>query len=56
MGRPPVPLLSTDRIAGAALELVNATGGFTIPELARALKVSPSSLYNHVSGLSLIHI
>ena len=50
MGRPPVPLLSTDLIAGAALDLVNATGGFTIPELARALKVSPSSLYNHVSG------
>jgi AcrR family transcriptional regulator len=50
MGRPPVPLLSTDMIAGAAMDLVSATGGFTIPELARRLKVSPSSLYNHVSG------
>ncbi|RDH80525.1 TetR/AcrR family transcriptional regulator [Mycolicibacterium moriokaense] len=50
MGRPPVPLLSTERIAAAALDLVNTTGGFTIPELARRLKVSPSSLYNHVSG------
>ena len=50
MGRPPVPLLSPALIAGAAMELVNATGGFTIPELARVLKVSPSSLYNHVSG------
>jgi AcrR family transcriptional regulator len=50
MGRPPVPLLSTDRIASAAMDLVGATGGFTIPELARRLKVSPSSLYNHVSG------
>jgi AcrR family transcriptional regulator len=50
MGRPPVPLLSTDRIAGVALELVNSTGGFTIPELARRLGVSPSSLYNHVTG------
>jgi AcrR family transcriptional regulator len=50
MGRPPVPLLSTDMIASAALDLVSATGGFTIPELARRLKVSPSSLYNHVSG------
>jgi AcrR family transcriptional regulator len=50
MGRPPVPLLSTDRIASAALDLVNSGGGFTIPELARKLKVSPSSLYNHVSG------
>jgi AcrR family transcriptional regulator len=32
------------------MDLVNSTGGFTIPELARRLKVSPSSLYNHVSG------
>jgi AcrR family transcriptional regulator len=50
MGRPSVALLSTDRIASAAMDLVNTTGGFTIPELARRLKVSPSSLYNHVSG------
>ena len=50
MGRPPAPLLSTDLIAGAAMSLVESTGGFTIPELARRLKVSPSSLYNHVSG------
>ena len=50
MGRPPVALLSTDLIAGAAMDLVNTTGGFTIPGLARRLKVSPSSLYNHVSG------
>ncbi|BBZ78433.1 tetracycline repressor, C-all-alpha domain protein [Mycolicibacterium anyangense] len=50
MGRPPVPLLSTDRIAAAAMDLVSATGGFTIPELARKLQVSPSSLYNHVTG------
>lgn len=50
MGRPPTPLLSTDRIAGAAMELVGATGGFTMPELARKLQVSPSSLYNHISG------
>lgn len=50
MGRPSKPLLSTDRIASAAMDLVNKTGGFTVPELARALKVSPSSLYNHVAG------
>ncbi|GAS93676.1 TetR family transcriptional regulator [Mycolicibacterium canariasense] len=50
MGRPSVPILSTDRIARAAMDLVNATGGFTIPDLARKLKVSPSSLYNHVTG------
>lgn len=50
MGRPKVAILSGDLIAGAAMDLVCATGGFTIPELARTLKVSPSSLYNHVSG------
>lgn len=50
MGRPPTPLLSTDLIATAALDLVESSGGFTIPELARRLKVSPSSLYNHVAG------
>ena len=50
MGRPTVPILSIDRIASAAMDLVSTTGGFTIPELARKLKVSPSSLYNHVSG------
>ncbi len=50
MGRPPTPLLSTDRIASAAMDLVRATGEFTMPDLARKLKVSPSSLYNHVSG------
>ncbi len=50
MGRPSVPILSADRIARAAMDQVNATGGFTIPDLARKLKVSPSSLYNHVSG------
>jgi AcrR family transcriptional regulator len=50
MGRPSVPLLSIDLIASAAMDLVNTTGGFTIPELARRLKVSPSSLYNHVAG------
>lgn len=50
MGRPKVAILSSELIAGAAMELVNTRGGFTIPELARALKVSPSSLYNHVTG------
>ncbi|ANE78074.1 TetR family transcriptional regulator [Mycobacterium adipatum] len=50
MGRPKVAILSCDLIAGAAMDLVNSTGAFTIPELARRLKVSPSSLYNHVSG------
>ena len=50
MGRPRTPLLSTDRIAGAALDLLTTTGGFTIPGVARKLRVQPSSLYNHVTG------
>ena len=54
MGRPRTPLLSADRIADAALELVNATGGFTMPALAARLGVRPSSLYNHVAGRDAI--
>jgi AcrR family transcriptional regulator len=50
MGRPRTPLLSTECIAEAALELVTTTGEFTIPAVARKLRVQPSSLYNHVSG------
>jgi AcrR family transcriptional regulator len=50
MGRPRTPLLSTERIAEAALELVRSTGGFTVTGVAHKLKVQPSSLYNHVSG------
>ncbi|CRZ13887.1 tetracycline repressor domain-containing protein [Mycolicibacterium neworleansense] len=30
MGRPPVPLLPTDRIASAAMGLVTTTGGFIV--------------------------
>ncbi|UXA18844.1 TetR/AcrR family transcriptional regulator C-terminal domain-containing protein [Mycobacterium sp. SMC-4] len=50
MGRPRIRLLSTDRIAEAALDLVVSTGGFTIASVAHKLNVQPSSLYNHVSG------
>ena len=50
MGRPSVPKLTRDKIAAVALELIDATGRFTIPELARRLDVQPSSLYKHVSG------
>ncbi|GAA2037797.1 TetR/AcrR family transcriptional regulator C-terminal domain-containing protein [Agromyces tropicus] len=50
MPRPRVPLLSADRIADAALELVDSGRPFGVNALARALGVTPSSLYNHVSG------
>ncbi|WP_353815922.1 TetR/AcrR family transcriptional regulator [Agromyces sp. SYSU T00266] len=50
MPRPKVPLLSADRIADAALELVDSGQPFGVNALARALGVTPSSLYNHVRG------
>ena len=50
MGRPSTPLLSKDAIAVAALRLVDRTGEFTIAQVAEALGVRPSSLYNHLSS------
>ncbi|GAA1965214.1 TetR/AcrR family transcriptional regulator [Agromyces allii] len=50
MARPKVPLLSVDRIADAALELVDSGQPFGVNALARRLGVTPSSLYNHVDG------
>ena len=50
LGRPRTPLLSTERITKAALDLVCSAGDFTMPGIAQKLKVRPSSLYNHVRG------
>ncbi|SIO09943.1 TetR/AcrR family transcriptional regulator [Agromyces cerinus] len=50
MARPRVPLLSTERIADAAIELVDSGQAFGVNALARRLGVTPSSLYNHVDG------
>jgi AcrR family transcriptional regulator len=50
MPRPRTPLLSTDRIADAAMELVDAGEPFGVNAIARRLGVTPSSLYNHVAG------
>ena len=50
MARPRTPLLSLEKIHTGALELVDELGDFTIPQLARRLGVSPSSLYHHVQG------
>lgn len=52
MGRPPVALLSRERIADAALELLDEQNGhFTMTQLARRLGVKGPSLYNYVRGL-----
>jgi AcrR family transcriptional regulator len=50
VGRPSTPLLSRDAIAAAALRLVDRTGEFTIAQVAGALGVRPSSLYNHLAS------
>ena len=50
MGRPPLPLISVEALTTAALELVDETGDFSFPKLARRIGVSQSSIYNHVSG------
>jgi AcrR family transcriptional regulator len=50
VGRPSTPLLSREAIAVAALHLVDRTGGFTVAQVANALGVRPSSLYNHFAG------
>ena len=50
MARPSTPILSAEKIAQTALELVDVTGEFTVGAVADRLGVRPSSLYNHVSG------
>lgn len=54
MGRPKIAILSRDTIAEAALGLIDRDGKVTVSGVAKALGVSPPSLYNHVSGLDEI--
>ena len=57
MARPKHSILSPQVIAGAALRLVAKHGDFTIPGVAAALGVHPSSLYHHLPGgrLAIVH-
>src|SRR5262245_56247654 len=50
VGRPSRSVLDRERIGAAALALVDQTGDFTMPELARRLGVQTASLYHHVDG------
>lgn len=50
MPRPSQPILSVDRISQAALQLIDSGHPFGVNALARALGVTPSSLYKHVTG------
>lgn len=51
-GRPPQAIVTCDKITAAALEIAAQQGyaKLTMSAVARALGVSPSALYNHVSG------
>ncbi|UVJ40230.1 TetR/AcrR family transcriptional regulator [Arthrobacter sp. CJ23] len=50
MARPLTPLISIDAVVTAALELIDESGDFSLPKLAKRIGVSQSSIYNHVSG------
>lgn len=50
MARPRTPRLNRDKIATAALALVDRHGDFTMPTLAKQLDVQVSSIYHHVPG------
>lgn len=50
MPRPHKAILSRELIFRTALDLLDKTGRFTVPELAQRLGVSVSSLYHHVQG------
>jgi AcrR family transcriptional regulator len=48
--RPRSPMLSADAIVRTALALVDATGDFSFPKVAKELGVSQASLYNHIDN------
>ncbi|MEU9443548.1 TetR/AcrR family transcriptional regulator C-terminal domain-containing protein [Streptomyces sp. NPDC048304] len=50
MGRPRTPLLDRERITATALQLVDETGDFSVPQIARRLGVQTGSVYHHVDG------
>lgn len=49
-GRPRKALIDRARIGQAALAMIDETGDFNLPTLARRLGVTTSSLYHHVEG------
>jgi AcrR family transcriptional regulator len=50
MSRPRSPLLSVEGIVTAAMDLVDESGDFSFPRVARRLGVSQSALYNHIDN------
>ncbi|MEU8694287.1 TetR/AcrR family transcriptional regulator C-terminal domain-containing protein [Streptomyces sp. NPDC048665] len=50
MGRPRTPLLDRERITTTALQLVDESGDFSVPQIARRLGAQTGSVYHHVDG------
>ncbi|MEV6837818.1 TetR/AcrR family transcriptional regulator C-terminal domain-containing protein [Streptomyces sp. NPDC051133] len=50
MGRPRTPLLDRERITTTALRLIDETGDFSVPQIARRLGAQTGSVYHHVDG------
>lgn len=50
MARPHSPLLSVEAIVDVALALVDETGDFSFPKVARRIGVSQSALYNRIDN------
>ena len=50
MGRPRTPLLDRERITTTALRLIDESGDFSVPQIARRLGVQTGSVYHHVDG------
>ncbi|MEU3536081.1 TetR/AcrR family transcriptional regulator C-terminal domain-containing protein [Streptomyces murinus] len=50
MGRPRTSLLDRERITTIALQLVDESGDFSVPQIARRLGVQTGSVYHHVDG------
>ena len=50
MARPLTPKLDLERIVRTAVQLCDEHGDFTLGQIAKRLKVHPSSMYHHVAG------
>ncbi|HKU10796.1 MAG TPA: TetR/AcrR family transcriptional regulator C-terminal domain-containing protein [Sinomonas sp.] len=50
MARPSEPLITVEAVTDAALELVDETGDFSLPRVAKRIGVTQSSIYHHVKG------
>jgi AcrR family transcriptional regulator len=50
VARPSEPLITVDAVTDAALELVDESGDFSLPRVAKRIGVTQSSIYHHVKG------